>query len=73
MGLLRGRHAQVMSRRELARARQEGRLPDVYIRSAEYQVDVDDEDFRALLDTTTGLPADARRRIEIEEGLIPPD
>lgn len=69
MGLLKGRHAQIMSAKGLLKAREKTGLPDLYVRSAELHVDFDDPSYTALMDLSTSLSADERRRIEIEEGI----
>lgn len=69
MGFFKGRHAEVMSPRNLRQARATNDYPDLYIRSGELQLEVDDVHFDALMDLTTDLPEGERRQIEVEEGL----
>lgn len=68
--LFAGRHEQVMSPRTLEQARRDGDYPDVYIRSGELEIDVDDANVSALMDVSTDLPEAERQQIEAEEGLL---
>jgi hypothetical protein len=69
MSLLRGRHADVMAPGEYKRARSRKDLPDVYVGSAEWEVEFDDDNFNTLLNVTTDLPEAERHEIERREGL----
>jgi hypothetical protein len=70
MGLFKGRHADVMSPSELRQAKLEGELPDIYIRSGELEVEIDDQVFDELLQIDSSLPAEVRARVEAEEGMV---
>ena len=78
MGILKelfgGRHEQVMSQRQIEQTRANGGLPDIYIRSAEMEVEVSDPNYDALVaEPRTTLSPEARRRILYEEGMLRPE
>jgi hypothetical protein len=68
MGVIFGRHREVMPRQEFKRARQTHNLPDLWVAGAECEVDFVDHNLDKLLDVTNGLPAHVQRRVEAEEG-----
>jgi hypothetical protein len=72
MGFIRGRHAEVMTSSEVKRAKRRKGLPDVYVGSAEREVEFFPDNFSALLHVESTLAEDVKRQIECEEGIAPP-
>lgn len=58
-----------MPAHELRVAREAGDLPDVYVASAEQEVDFEDANLDRLLDVSNDLSDKRKRAVEIQEGL----